>query len=168
MPNCDLCGKETDYLRSTKVWKRRGFKATSPPVNLVCPACAWWGLIYLIFIVVWLTSIILVPVTYLIRNAQPPMDSFKYFLIGMVAWPVIGLTVIFGITYMRTRSFPAQTREAGRQKCAKCYRTVSEITACKSCGAEFCYSCLGKTIAVQRMMSSDESLKCLSCGMAFA
>lgn len=64
-------------------------------------------------------------------------------------------------------STEASADTTGARQCSKCDRVVSEVTACKSCAAEFCYSCLGKTIAVQHMAGSEEPIKCLSCGMAF-
>jgi hypothetical protein len=64
-------------------------------------------------------------------------------------------------------SAATSTDNGAARECSKCHRMVSEIAACKSCAAEFCHTCLGKTIAVQQMTGPEQSVKCLSCGMAF-
>ncbi len=65
-------------------------------------------------------------------------------------------------------SAATSTDDAATRECSKCHRLVSEITACKSCAAEFCHTCLGKTIAVQHVPGPDEqAVKCVFCGKAF-
>ena len=59
--------------------------------------------------------------------------------------------------------------EKSKGGCSKCGKSALDepIESCKSCGAKLCRSCLGKAIVAQDVLSSFQSVKCLSCGQDF-
>jgi hypothetical protein len=109
MSICDLCGRETYYLRPSKFYKRKTRKKTSPPVQRMCSTCKQWESRVIIFLLVWLVLGLSAVIIFGIRNPHPPISYFYYFIMAAAAWGLPLIIVPPGIQYMRARQSVADS-----------------------------------------------------------